>query len=79
VEVLPPPPPPDTVPVSSASAVESPAFVAPSSPEVRSQSSDDIAGVEAYLGVWREGSSNLRAWGSMGLVGLLVGWVAVSR
>jgi len=70
--------------MSSASTVEPPTFMS-ASPDARNPSLNSITQPEKrpyvadMLSVWSKGLGVLRAWGSVGLVGLLVGWVTTSR
>ena len=71
--------PPDTD--SLASAVESPTLMSEavdhsSNRIIPSETHPEVAGVSSVL---MKGSGIMRAWGSICLVGLLVGWVAVGK
>ena len=75
-------PPESDTPTSYILPEASPTFISISL-DALNQSVTPISRAEVYaanvLSVWIRGSGISRAWGSVGLVGLLVGWAAVAR
>lgn len=77
VEVLPPNNDLSTVPYTS--TPELPMSVTPKTSSHGVTTAETYSHVTDLLSVWQTGSGILRAWVSVGFVGLLVGWVAISR